>query len=367
MATYLFESIPGCFTERDAISFFDTEQVDIGVGNDRLANGPSVLPPVILVECKDWAKPVDSKTVGYFINILTNRSVEAGILIAANGITGDPNELTNAHALGVSAMARGIKILIVTTAEITDLTCTADLTNLLKRRYLRAIMRGGMGVPEYEQNSDDTDRLFLAWDERRREAGARLDRALSEGRTLLTGSHDQQCEGLRALARLVGASGERPPKTEQSATDCRWTWSTAKRAERRVWEVKTSKPNPLIRNDVNQLLGQIEVESRRSARTRVYGCLLTPAVTAKDDAAEAAHDKIVLINHGAAVLLYDLLADRLRQYDALCGDGNTQARGEARTKIEALLPQDGWLGKLLSPTRGKLIAADDVAAIFPSI
>jgi hypothetical protein len=242
-----------------------------------------------------------------------------------------------------------------------------DATNKGPRTtWFRRLARTVADLEGYKRTADDTDRFFLAWDEWRREAAARLDRALSEGRTLLTGSHDQQCEGLKILARLVGASGERPPKTEQSASDCRWTWSTAKRAERRVWEVKTGKPNPLGRKDVNQLLGQIEVETKRSAKTRVYGCLLTPAVMAKDDAAEAAHDKIVLMNHNAAARLYDLLADRLRQYDALCGDGNAEARGEARTKIEALLPPDSWLGKLLSPTQGKLITADDVAAIFPS-
>lgn len=59
-------------------------------------------------------------------------------------------------------------------------------------------------------------------------------RPLCSGRTMLTGSHDEQCEGLRVLARLVGASGERPIRAEQSATDCRWTWSTVKRGERRV-------------------------------------------------------------------------------------------------------------------------------------
>ncbi|WP_424184176.1 restriction endonuclease [Actinokineospora sp. G85] len=147
LAVYLFESIPGCFTERDATSFFETEQVDVGVGNDRLSDGLPGLPTVFLVECKDWARPVDSKTVGYFINLLANRSVEVGILIAANGITGDPTELTHAHSLGVSAIARGIKVLVITTEEIRALTCVADLTKLLKRRYLRAIMKGNMGVP----------------------------------------------------------------------------------------------------------------------------------------------------------------------------------------------------------------------------
>lgn len=114
---------------------------------------------------------------------------------------------------------------------------------------------------------------------------------------------------------------------------------------------------------MNQLLGQLEVETRRTAKTRVYGCLLTPATAVKDDVAEAAHDRLVLVNHGAAVRLYDMLADRLRQYDALCRDNNA----EARAKIETLLPQqDGWLSTLLAPSHGKLITVDDVAVLFPS-
>ncbi|MEV6716246.1 hypothetical protein AB0M48_29875 [Lentzea sp. NPDC051208] len=99
---------------------------------------------------------------------------------------------------------------------------------------------------------------------------------------------------------------------------------------------------------MNQSLGQIEVETRRTAKTHLFGCLLTAATT-RDDAAEAAHDKIVLIGHDTAVRLYDMLADRLRQYDACCGDNNAAARGEARRRIEALLPQqDGWQSELLT-------------------
>lgn len=147
LAVHLFETIPGCFAERDIISFFGAEQIDIAVGNRRLPDGLPLLPAVLLVECKDWARPVDTKAVGYFINILANRSVEAGILIAANGITGDREELSRAHALGVSAVARGIKVLIMTTAEIQSLTSTADLTELLNRRYLRAIASGSLGAP----------------------------------------------------------------------------------------------------------------------------------------------------------------------------------------------------------------------------
>jgi hypothetical protein len=246
-------------------------------------------------------------------------------------------------------------------AALLDATTNGPRTTWF-RRLSRTIadLNGDAG------RADDTDRFFLAWDEWRREVGARLDHSLSEGRAFLAGTHDQQCEGLKTLARLAGASGERPPKTEQSATDCRWTWSTVRRGERRVWEVKTGDVETVARGDVNQLLGQITVETTRAARTRVYGCLLTPATSAKDDAAEAAGDKIALINHEAAVRLYDVLADRLRQYAASCGDGNAQARGEARTKAEVLLPPDGWLGRLLAPTHGKVILVDDIAALFPA-
>jgi len=130
-------------------------------------------------------------------------------------------------------------------------------------------------------------------------------------------------------------------------------------------EVKTGNVEGVARGDVNQLLGQIEVETKRAAKARVYGCLLTPATVTKDDAAEAARDKIALMSHEAAVRLYDVLADRLRHYAALCGDGNAEARGDARTKKEALLPADGWLGRLLAPTQGKVIGVDDVAGLFP--
>lgn len=213
---------------------------------------------------------------------------------------------------------------------------------------------------------DDSDRIFLVWDDWLREAGGRLDRTLSEGRVLLAGTHDEQCEGVRLLARLAGAAGDRPSKTEQSATDCRWTWSTARRGERRVWEIKTKDVDEVARGDVNQLLGQIEVEAKRARKTRVLGCLLTPATRAKDDAAEAARDKIAIVSHAAAMRLYDLLADRMRRYAALSGDGTAEARGDARTKVEALLPPDRWLEGLLSPSLGRVLSVQEIDQRFPA-
>ncbi|GAA4969527.1 DEAD/DEAH box helicase [Kineococcus glutinatus] len=241
--------------------------------------------------------------------------------------------------------------------------------------WFRRLARTSAALAGAPSAADDNDRLFLTWDDWRREAGGRLDRALSRGRDLLTGNHDQQCEGLIHLARLAGADGERPPRTEQSATDCRWSWSTPGRSQRRIWEVKTAqgkdsgegRERKITRTDVNQLLGQLEVESKRAPKARLTGCLLDPATEAHGDATDAARDRIRLISHDAAVRLYDLLADRLRTYAAMCGDGSAEARGQARAHVEALLPAAGWLAQLLAPSpQGRILSPDEVAALFPA-
>jgi hypothetical protein len=146
LAAHLFESLPGCRVERNIMNVFQTEEIDVAVGNDRLPTGLPGLANVILVECKDWSRPVDSQTVGYFINKLANRSVELGILIATSGIAGQP-ELKNAVALGIGAIARGIKLLVVTNDDIAKLSSTTDFVELVSRRYLRAVAAGTIGLP----------------------------------------------------------------------------------------------------------------------------------------------------------------------------------------------------------------------------
>ncbi|HEV2070253.1 MAG TPA: hypothetical protein VGR26_10700 [Acidimicrobiales bacterium] len=92
LAVHLFESIPGCRVERNIMNDFQSEEVDIAVGNDGLPAGLPGLANVILVECKDWSQPVSSQAVvGYFINKLANRSVGIGILIATKESPGEKN------------------------------------------------------------------------------------------------------------------------------------------------------------------------------------------------------------------------------------------------------------------------------------
>lgn len=146
LAVHLFDSIPGCRVERNVMNEFKTEEVDVAVGNDGLPAGLPGLANVILVECKDWSDPVGSQAVGYFINKLANRSVEFGILIATTGIAGQ-EERKHAVTLGIGAIARGIKLIVVTSDDIKGLSSVAELIDLLKRRYLRAVAAGTIGLP----------------------------------------------------------------------------------------------------------------------------------------------------------------------------------------------------------------------------
>ncbi|MBQ1052155.1 NERD domain-containing protein [Micromonospora sp. C51] len=147
LVTYLFESVPGCIVDRDITNVFGTEQIDLAVGNIHEVGGLRLLPPVFLVECKNWDEPVDSQAVGYFFNILASRSLELGVLIAANGVTGDLTKGHHAHALGLGAAPRGIKMIVITTKDLSRVEKLSDFIELFHRRYLRACATGQLGAP----------------------------------------------------------------------------------------------------------------------------------------------------------------------------------------------------------------------------
>ena len=141
---YVFEAT-GCLVEQNLTNIGGAEEVDLGVGN--LGSFP-LLPRIFLVECKDWDARVDSKTVGYFLNIVRNRSFELAIIVAPKGLTGDDSDMSFAHSLGTGAAAQNIRIVVITTDDLLAIANTAEFVNLLHRRYLRAGVNGGVGVPK---------------------------------------------------------------------------------------------------------------------------------------------------------------------------------------------------------------------------
>ena len=142
LLAYLLESVPGCFVQRNSLNYYGTEEVDITVANEKADGGFRMLPEIFIVECKNWSVPVDSTTLGYFVNVVVDRGCSLGILAAANGITGHQEHRSRAHAIGAAALVRGIRILVITAEDLRRLESPTDLVNLLHQRNLSLTAHG---------------------------------------------------------------------------------------------------------------------------------------------------------------------------------------------------------------------------------
>lgn len=140
---YLLEELPGVRTRRNAIDFFKSSEIDIAVVNGKAAQWLCAFPYLFLIECKNWDKPVDSATVGAFKNKLDNRSIELGIIVATNGITGDEHERKSAHHIIDMAQAANRRILVITLEQLEAIRTTEEFESLLVDRLLTLAATGG--------------------------------------------------------------------------------------------------------------------------------------------------------------------------------------------------------------------------------
>jgi hypothetical protein len=140
---YLFPLVPGVeIAERNTLNAFDTEEVDVALWNNRNRRGLYFLPNLLLVESKNWSHACGSQEVSYFVNRLRHRGCDHGLLIAANGVTGSAEDLTRAHFEIATALAEGIRVLVVTSAELENLTSSDEMVALLKKKLCQLVVAG---------------------------------------------------------------------------------------------------------------------------------------------------------------------------------------------------------------------------------
>lgn len=94
----------------------------------------------MLIECKNWSKPVSSMEVAWFIMKVWGRGQRFGILVAANGITGNARDLNRARQLIARALSQGTSILVITRSEILALANSDDLVRLLKTKLTQLVV-----------------------------------------------------------------------------------------------------------------------------------------------------------------------------------------------------------------------------------
>ncbi|MFC6039556.1 restriction endonuclease [Paenisporosarcina macmurdoensis] len=143
LSCYIFEKVPGIsITMRNAMNTFDTEEIDVALWNNRIRKGLHFLPYIILVECKNWSSAVSSIEVNWFASKLEDRGLDFGILIAANGITGNNDEINRAHFIVARHLAAGRRIIIIKRTEIEQLQNTDQFVLLIQTKLCELAVAG---------------------------------------------------------------------------------------------------------------------------------------------------------------------------------------------------------------------------------
>jgi hypothetical protein len=134
---YVMENTPGIsIADRNLLSPFGTEELDIVLWNKMLPEGLFFLQSLLIVECKNWSAPVDGHVIEYFAGRLRHTGCNDGILVAANGITGSFKPMSGAHYHVMMALADDRRIMVVTREELEALETAGQFVRLLQRKRL---------------------------------------------------------------------------------------------------------------------------------------------------------------------------------------------------------------------------------------
>jgi hypothetical protein len=133
---YVLGKVPGfTISYRNTVNVFLTEEVDIAIWNDLHERGIKAFPGAWLVECKNWTGRVGSDEVAYFARKLQNRRAEVGVLVALNGITGAPLELSRANYEMATALKDGARIIVLDREDLLALKHGEQLAALIKAKF----------------------------------------------------------------------------------------------------------------------------------------------------------------------------------------------------------------------------------------
>lgn len=137
----IFSNIPGIeIVERKGMDVFRSEEIDVALWNNK-QNGTDFLPNVILIECKNWSRPMGSEEVSFFISKIRRKGQNFGIIVAANGITGDQEQLTASHSEISHALGQKIQVIVIKLNEIMEVQSTEQLVFLIKKKMLQLVLR----------------------------------------------------------------------------------------------------------------------------------------------------------------------------------------------------------------------------------
>jgi hypothetical protein len=145
IGVYVFSSVPGLsIASTNRLHVLNQHEIDIAMWNDQLPTGLKSLPDVIFVEAKNWYSAVDANAIRAFDSKLNQQGMQFGILLATNGVTGDPADRTAGHGVIATALTQGRRIIVITRADIESLTSTRNLIRLIKQKICELVVAGAV-------------------------------------------------------------------------------------------------------------------------------------------------------------------------------------------------------------------------------
>lgn len=134
---WLIAHLPGFVVrQRNIWSTSGAQEIDLVVWNEQLTGGFPSFGSKMLIECKNTDSRVDSSDVAWFYWKMRLGDVKDGIMVAANGVTGDAARQTAAHEIVALANADERHIMVVALGDIDGITSREDLRGLLIDRQL---------------------------------------------------------------------------------------------------------------------------------------------------------------------------------------------------------------------------------------
>jgi hypothetical protein len=138
-----FQAVSGCeILDRRGVDRWRSRELDLVIGNRRREDGLFYLPHVFPVECKNSDKPVPAGDVATFASKVRHSQCDLGVLVAASGVTGRRNGVGSAYQTAATEFAQGVRLLLVTVAELATITTGAEFAWLLNGKLGRLVSDG---------------------------------------------------------------------------------------------------------------------------------------------------------------------------------------------------------------------------------
>ncbi len=143
VVNWVFCSLPGLRVLRhDFTDAAGSSEIDLLLMNDRRFTPVPFLSDYVLVECKNWVTRVNSATVRDFIGKLRTFHLNVGILVAANGVTGDAADQKAANdTIRQVFDAEDMKIVVIKRSDIEAFRSQEQIVEFLQERFGAVILR----------------------------------------------------------------------------------------------------------------------------------------------------------------------------------------------------------------------------------